>query len=75
MVDWNAFVNSIIYAALGIALFAGGFWVLDKLTPYDLWRQIVEEKNLALAGVLQNPIDAARRRCASFCTGFVIAAP
>lgn len=49
MVDWNAFVNSIIYAALGIVLFTGGFWVLDKLTPYDLWRQIVEEKNLALA--------------------------
>ncbi len=49
MVDWNAFVNSIIYAALGIVLFAGGFWILDKLTPYDLWRQIVEEKNLALA--------------------------
>ena len=49
MVDWNAFLNSIVYAALGIVLFTGGFWVLDKLTPYDLWRQIVEEKNLALA--------------------------
>ena len=25
------------------------FWVLDLLTPYELWKEIVEEKNIALA--------------------------
>ena len=49
MVDLNVFLNSIIYAALGIVIFGGGFALLDKMTPYDLWKQIVEEKNVALA--------------------------
>jgi uncharacterized membrane protein YjfL (UPF0719 family) len=30
-------------------VFVGAFVVIDKMTPYDLWKEIVEEKNLALA--------------------------
>jgi uncharacterized membrane protein YjfL (UPF0719 family) len=29
-----------------------GFFVFDKLTPYALWKEIVEEKNVALAIVV-----------------------
>ena len=42
-------LNAAVYAILGVVLFAISFIVLDKLTPQDLWREIVEEKNLALA--------------------------
>ena len=49
MIDAHAFVNALVYALLGISIFAIGFIVLDKLTPYDLWKGIVEEKNVALA--------------------------
>jgi uncharacterized membrane protein YjfL (UPF0719 family) len=28
------------------------FVVIDKLTPYNLWEEIVEKKNLALAVVV-----------------------
>lgn len=42
-------LNALVYAVLGIVLFAISFIVLDKATPQDLWREIVEEKNLALA--------------------------
>ena len=40
---------ALVFATIGIAVFVGAFVVIDKLTPYDLWKQIVEEKNLALA--------------------------
>ena len=34
----------------------GLFWlcfvIIDKLTPYDLWGEIIEKKNLALAIVV-----------------------
>ena len=30
-------------------MFVGAFVIIDKLTPYDLWKEIVEEKNMALA--------------------------
>jgi len=47
--DPNAFLNAVVYAVLGIIIFAGAFALIDKMTPYDLWGQIVEEKNIALA--------------------------
>lgn len=40
---------AIVFALIGIVVFVGAFVVIDKITPYDLWKEIVEEKNLALA--------------------------
>ncbi len=42
-------VSALIYAAIGLVIFVAGFVVLDWWTPYDLWKEIVEEKNTALA--------------------------
>lgn len=44
--------NSLIYALLGVVIFIASFIIVDKLTPYDLWKQLVEEKNVALAIVV-----------------------
>ena len=33
-------------------IFAGAFLVLDKVTPYNLWKEIVQEHNTALAILL-----------------------
>ena len=45
-------VNAVIYAAMGIVIFALAFLVIDKFTPYNLWKEIVQEHNLALAILL-----------------------
>jgi putative membrane protein len=45
----QAFFNAFIYAMLGIVIFALSFAIWDKLTPYDLWKEIIEGKNMALA--------------------------
>jgi putative membrane protein len=45
-------INALVFAFLGIAIFVVTFLILDKLTPYDLWREICEHKNLALAVML-----------------------
>jgi putative membrane protein len=50
--DLYILLNSFIYALLGIVIFIAGFIIVDKLTPYDLWKQLVEEKNVALAIVV-----------------------
>lgn len=42
-------LNAIVYATLGIAIFVIAFLLIDKLTPYHLWKEIVQDKNLALA--------------------------
>jgi putative membrane protein len=40
---------AVVFAALGIVVFVASFVVLDKLTPYDLWKEILDEHNTALA--------------------------
>jgi len=50
--DTAILLNSLIYALLGVVIFVTSFIIVDKLTPYDLWKQLVEEKNTALAIVV-----------------------
>lgn len=45
-------LGSILYALIGVAVLWISFTVIDKLTPYKLWDQIVEHKNVALAIVV-----------------------
>jgi putative membrane protein len=45
-------VNAILYAGIGIVVFALAFLILDKFTPYNLWKEIVQEHNTALAILL-----------------------
>ena len=45
-------INSFVYSILGIFVFWISFIVIDKITPYDLWGEIVEKKNVALAVVV-----------------------
>lgn len=48
----SVFIGSIAYALIGVLVFWICFIVVDKLTPYDLWGEIVEKKNVALAIVV-----------------------
>jgi uncharacterized membrane protein YjfL (UPF0719 family) len=45
-------LGSILYAVIGVLVFWISFVIIDKLTPYKLWEEIVEHKNLALAIVV-----------------------
>ena len=42
-------VNAVVFAILGIVIFAVAFAVVDKFTPYHLWNEIVQQHNTALA--------------------------
>jgi putative membrane protein len=52
MNDFHNLLNALLYAGAGIGIFVVTFIVLDKVTPYHLWKEIVEDKNLALAVLL-----------------------
>ncbi len=43
---------SILYAFIGVLVLWVSFVVIDKLTPYHLWNEICEKKNIALAIVV-----------------------
>ena len=45
-------VNAVVFAFLGVIIFGLSFMIVDKLTPYNLWKEIVDEHNFALAIVV-----------------------
>lgn len=45
----GSLVNALIYAVVGILILMISFVTWDKITPYDLWKEIVEKQNVALA--------------------------
>ncbi|HET9056663.1 MAG TPA: DUF350 domain-containing protein [Chitinophagaceae bacterium] len=45
----HAFLNSVLYSFLGIAILVITFVVVEKITPQNLWKEIVDNKNVALA--------------------------
>jgi putative membrane protein len=45
-------VATILYSTLGVVVFWLAFIIIDKITPYDLWKEIVEERNTALATIV-----------------------
>jgi len=45
-------LGSVVYALAGVLIFWLCFVLIDKLTPYNLWLEIVEKQNRALALVV-----------------------
>ena len=46
----SAVVNSILYSFLGIAILVVAFVIIEVITPkHNLWKEVVEKQNMALA--------------------------
>ncbi|MCC6273446.1 MAG: DUF350 domain-containing protein [Deltaproteobacteria bacterium] len=54
--QWDGILQNLlsaaIFTALGMVLFVISFFVFDKITPYSLWKELIEEHNTALAIVI-----------------------
>lgn len=44
--------NAAVFSILGLLIFMISFMLFDKATPFDLWRELVEKNNIALAIVV-----------------------
>jgi len=42
-------ISALVFTFLGILVFVIAFVIMDKVTPYHLWKEIVQEHNTALA--------------------------
>lgn len=45
-------VSALAFSGLGIALFALAFWIIVKVTPFSLRKEIEEDQNTALAIII-----------------------
>ena len=48
----GAIVGSLVFALMGVLIFWLCFVIIDKITPYDLWSEIIEKQNVALGLVV-----------------------
>jgi uncharacterized membrane protein YjfL (UPF0719 family) len=48
----GALVNAVTFACTGLLLFGAAFLIAQKLSPVDMWKEIVENRNTALAVLL-----------------------
>jgi uncharacterized membrane protein YjfL (UPF0719 family) len=52
LLDVQHLVAAVVYSGLGAVVFFAWFVIFDKLTPYDLWQEVVVKQNRALAIVI-----------------------
>jgi putative membrane protein len=45
-------LGSVLFALIGVIIFWLSFVIIDKMTPYHLWTEIVEKHNVALGIVV-----------------------
>ncbi|OYU94965.1 MAG: hypothetical protein CFE21_14355 [Bacteroidetes bacterium B1(2017)] len=49
IINMKYVVGSVLYSLIGIAILVVTFWIIEKITPENLWKEILVNKNMALA--------------------------
>lgn len=49
MINMHGLVSSIVYSILGIIILVLSFYIVEKITPQNLYQKIVDENNVAIA--------------------------
>jgi putative membrane protein len=49
LINIKYIIASLVYSVLGIIVLFAAFWIIEKMTPENLWKEILEKQNLALA--------------------------
>lgn len=49
---WASMVSALIWAVIGLVIFGLAWLVFEKVTPYSLWKEIIDDHNTALAIVV-----------------------
>ena len=45
----GSLLNAFTYAVFGVFILVFSFFILDKLTPFHLWKEVIEKQNIAIA--------------------------
>ena len=45
----KAILASVVYSVLGIIILVISFYIIEKITPENTWKEIVQNKNTAVA--------------------------
>ena len=46
-----ALIGTLVYSVIGVVVMFVTFVIIDKITPYDLWKELCENRNQPIATV------------------------
>lgn len=49
LINIKYIVASVLYSVIGIVILVVSFWIMEKVTPENLYKEILEKHNMALA--------------------------
>lgn len=49
MINIKYIIASVVYSLLGVIILLICFYIIEKITPENLWKEILEKHNIALA--------------------------
>lgn len=49
LINLKYIIASVVYSVIGIIILLVSYWIIEKITPEDLWNEIVHKHNVALA--------------------------
>jgi uncharacterized membrane protein YjfL (UPF0719 family) len=52
----DAAISSAVFAGIGLAVFGIAFWIMTKLAPFSVKKEIEEDQNTALAIIMAGVI-------------------
>ncbi len=52
----DAVVTSAVFAGIGLAVFAAAFWIMTKVAPFSVRKEIEDDQNTALAVIMAGVI-------------------
>ena len=65
----DAAVSSAVFAGIGLAVFGIAFWLMTKLSPFSVKKEIEEDQNVALAVIMAGVIIGVSLIISSAITG------
>jgi uncharacterized membrane protein YjfL (UPF0719 family) len=48
----EAAINTAVFAAIGLAVFGIAFWLIVKIAPFSVKKEIEDDQNIALAVII-----------------------
>ncbi|AFM24277.1 DUF350 domain-containing protein [Desulfomonile tiedjei] len=47
-----AMLSTVIYSIIGLLVFVAALWIMDKVTPFSIQKEIEQDQNTALAIIM-----------------------
>lgn len=49
---WMQLLSTLIYSIVGVVIFGIAFWVMEKITPFSIRKEIEEDQNTSLGIIM-----------------------